>query len=111
METVNAHSVIADLVELIKEELRDEIREMVALEMGGGEPALMVEEAEEKSPPVNKAVLAKEFLAKVKEVVGKDSDRKDQARTILSEKYGKAKFTDVDPELFDECLADLKEIK
>lgn len=62
---------------------------------------------EEDTTHVPSVMTPEEFLTQVKRIVG---DKKNEARTLLSEDYGKSKFTDVDPELYEECLLALRQL-
>lgn len=97
-------AIMVELEPLIREVVRDELNKSDGPQFFN-EVAQDTEEVKE----VDDALSAGDFLAQVKETVGKDKENKDKARTLLSEKYGKSKFTDVDPALYEECLTDLKE--
>lgn len=95
-------SIETELKKLIREIVRDELAGIQTVET-----ADVVDTDEEKTETPADAMTPQEFLTQVKSVVGA---KKNEARTLLSEKYGKSKFTDVDPELYEECLEDLKGI-
>ncbi len=95
----------------IEDVLDQFIREIVREELArvqGAEVSDVVDRVEEEDTTHVPSVMSpEEFLTQVKRIVG---DKKNEARTLLSEDYGKSKFTDVDPELYEECLEQLKGI-
>jgi hypothetical protein len=95
----------------IEDVLDQFIREIVREELArvqGAEVTDVVDRVEEEDTTHVPSVMSpEEFLTQVKRIVG---DKKNEARTLLSEDYGKSKFTDVDPELYEECLEQLKGI-
>ena len=91
----------------IEETIREIVRDELA-KLQSSSTADVVVKSEEKIEAPDSSMSSAEFLAEVKKTVGAEKERKDKARTLLSEQYGKSKFTDVDPELYDECLEQLR---